>query len=212
MKPLPGSLREAWAGHISAEDYERHMAAVGQAEANASLLEELFRDHAPPAGGRILFAGAGAGQCFDYFAPAVIAGYRATFTDINPAYLDRLAERLSGCDISIAVDDIEDSRLEGPFDLAIAILVLEHVDWRRAVASLARRAGRVFAVIQRNPAVLPPRPLPGTLGVLHEVRMALLDPAELTAAFAREGFRLTRTGGRDVLDGKTMLALDFSRG
>ncbi len=212
MKPAPGTLREAWLGHISIEDYERHMSAIGQAQANASLVEELFRRHAPASGARVLFAGAGTGQCFDYLAPDALGGCYVTFADLNPVFLERLAARLGGREIATAVDDIEDSRLPGTFDLAIAILVLEHVDWRRAVASLARRCARVFAVIQRNPPGLAPRPLPGTLGVLHEVRMVLLDPAELTAALAREGFRLERSTSREVLDGKRMVALDFVRG
>ena len=58
--------RDLWAGHITADDYERQMAATGQPQANGDLLAELFRDVPPAPGSRILFAGAGTGQYFDY--------------------------------------------------------------------------------------------------------------------------------------------------
>lgn len=187
------------------------MAAVGQAQANASLLEELFLGYAPRLGARILFAGAGTGQCFDYLPANLLGRYRVTFADINAGYLARLAERLAGSDIATVVDDIEATRLAGPFELAIAVLVLEHVDWRRAVDSLASQAGRVFVVIQQNPAEPSPNRLDGTMAILHEASPALVDPLALTAAFEAHGFGPTRTSVRAVPDGKRMLGFDFCR-
>jgi SAM-dependent methyltransferase len=205
----PASLREVWRSHITIEDYERHMAAVGQAQANASLLEEVFRDFAPRVGARILFAGAGTGQCFDYLPSNLLSRYRATFADINRQYLARLAERLRSSDISTVVDDIEDSRLAGPFDLAVAILVLEHVDWRRAVKALARQSARLFLVIQQNPAGATPVRLEGSMVALSELHPQLVDRDRLVEAVTSAGFQLQRTSERQVLDGKRMLALDF---
>jgi hypothetical protein len=211
VKERPGSLRAVWRDHIRTEDYERHMAANGQAQANASLLQDLFLNYAPPLGARVLFAGAGAGQCFDYLPTNLLGRYRTTFADISPVYLDRLSQRVTGVDYSTVVDDIEDSRLAGPFDLAIVILVLEHVDWRRAVDCLTRQAARVFTVIQQNPAELPASRLEGTLAVLEEVPPTLVDPAALIGAFDARAFRCYRTDRRAVAGGKTMLALDFLR-
>lgn len=209
MTGPPRSLREIWREHIDAGDYERHMAAIGQAQANAELLADLFRDHAPPAGARLLFAGAGAGQCFDYFSAPALARYRLTFTDINPIYLQRLAVRLGDLEFRTVVDDIEATTLEGGFDLAIVILVLEHVDWRKAVEGLARQAARVFTVIQRNPAEPPPSRLEGSLAVFRESPPRLVDRGELIAEFEGRGFRLWRTAERAVADAKTMVGLDF---
>ncbi len=62
-------LREAWTTIIQAEDYDAHMCAVGQAQANAGLVLELFRERPPHRGAKILFAGAGTGQMFDFVAP-----------------------------------------------------------------------------------------------------------------------------------------------
>ena len=211
MKDRPVSLREAWRDRIRIEDYERHMAANGQAQANASLLEDLFLNYAPPLGAQILFAGAGAGQYFDYFPGKLLGRYRPTFADINPLYLRRLSGRIAGVDYASIVDDIADSRLPGPFDLAIVILVLEHTDWRQAVDCLTRQAARVFTVIQQNPAARVHQRLEGTLALLEEAPPVLVDPAALTAAFEDRGFRCYRTASRGVAGGKTMLALDFVR-
>jgi len=194
-----------WRNHITADDYERHMASTGQPQANADLLAELFRDHTPTPGAAVLFAGAGTGQIFDHFAPAVLADYRVTCTDINPAYLLRLTARY---ECATATDDIESPVLRGPFDLAIVTLVLEHVDWRRAVAGLCGMAARVFIVIQEDPPGSIARPLEGTLAGL---RSHLLDRGELIAQFREGAFDLLRTSVREVRDGKTMVGLDFTR-
>lgn len=211
MRDRPASLREVWRDHINIDDYERHMAANGQAQANASLLEDLFVNHAPPLGARVLFAGAGAGQCFDYLSSSLLGRYRTTFADINPAYLERLSRRITGVDYSTVVDDIEQSRLTGPFDLAIAVLVLEHADWRKAVECLTRQSSRVFTVIQQNPSEPLPLSLEGTLSVLEELPPVLIDPVALTAAFENRGFGCHRRDSRPVAGGKSMLALDFVR-
>jgi hypothetical protein len=213
---MPRTLRDLWAGHITADDYERHMASTGQPQANADLLAELFRDASPAPGARILFAGAGTGQYFDYFPPAALGSYRPIFTDLNPLFLDRLAARCIAMrtPCQTLVDDIEaphGTAIFGPFDLAIVILVLEHVEWRAAVAELCGMAGRVFAIVQENPAGLSEGPLPGTLAALHEQPTQLLDRGELIAEFGGRGFELTRTSVRAVRGGKKMVGLDFRR-
>src|SRR5438874_6565380 len=105
------SLREAWTG-VSAADYDAHMAVVGQAEANAHLVRRLLTDHPPP-GPRLVFAGAGTGQMFDYVSPDFLRPFEVTFTDISAALLARLADRLRAIapDWSAhreTVDDVED--------------------------------------------------------------------------------------------------------
>jgi hypothetical protein len=204
---MPRTLRDLWAEHITPEDYERHMAGTGQPQANAGLLAELFRDRPPAPGARVLFAGAGTGQYFDYWPPVALAPYACVFTDVNPIFLDRLGARFA-CETRI--DDIEAPHVAGPFDLAIVMLVLEHVDWRRAVDALCGIAGRVFTVTQENPAGLTARPLPGTLAGLQEHPQRLVERAALIAHFERLGFTLTRTAIREVADGKTMVGLDFA--
>jgi SAM-dependent methyltransferase len=201
------TLREAWTRFVNAEDYERHMAAVGQAQANASLVAELVAAAAPPAGSRVLIAGAGTGQIFEYCPPALFGRFRLTCSDLNPAFLGKLRSR---CPCTTAVDDIEDSRLDPGFSLIVVVLVLEHVDWRKALISLARlRPEQVAVVIQRNPeGPLPHREHIGTMRLFGtEVEPKLIDAQELIAELARLGFGLRSESERPVLDGKTMVGL-----
>lgn len=194
---------------IRADDYETHMAAAGQAPANAELVSECLRN--APAGA-VLVAGAGTGQMFDYLDPATFDRFQTTFTDINPAYLDVLASRLpANTQAETVVDDIEDSRVAGPFALAMAVLVLEHVAWRRAVRTLCRLAPRVFVVIQQNPpGAAMVQPPVGTVAVLLEVPPHAVPREELEAQFARHGFALARESGRTAAGGKRMVGLEFA--
>jgi hypothetical protein len=201
-------LRQAWTELIEAEDYERHMAAVGQAQANAKLLAELFRDHSPAPGASVHFAGAGTGQLFEYFPRETLSAYRVLCTDINPRFLERLKSRTL---VETAVDDIEAPKPPGSYDLTIAVLVLEHVDWRRAVAGMCARSGRVFVVIQENPPAPAVRELPGTMAILRDASPHLIPRDELIETFRENGFELTRASSRDVADSKRMVGLDFTR-
>jgi hypothetical protein len=74
-------IREAWLNGISPDDYDTHMAAVGQAQANAGLVAELLEAHPPTAGASILFVGAGTGQLFDYASPEMLKPLQSTFSD-----------------------------------------------------------------------------------------------------------------------------------
>ena len=217
---MASKLREAWTKVVRAEDYDAHMAAIGQAEANAGLVSELFESDPPRPGSAVLFAGAGTGQLFDYVSPEMLKPYRTTFTDINAEYLTRLATRVSvapGIEFETRVDDIEASRLSGAFEVVLAILVLEHVDWRKAVCEICRLCcARAFVVLQENPAhiaaaVTQGRPLPGSMALLKDVHPHLIPQSEVVAEFARHGFDLRRSSAREVLDSKRMLALEFKK-
>jgi hypothetical protein len=213
-------LRDAWTSAIRAEDYEAHMAAIGQAQANAALVADYFRAHPPPADAAVLFAGAGAGQMFDFVPPSFLLPYRVTFADINPSYLERLAARLAAVEslrFTTVVDDVEQSKLSPGFELILAVLVLEHVDWRKAVATFcALAAGRVFIVIQENPPAAPApmsdtRAIPGSMNIFKQIHSQLLSPDEITVEFATHGFELEYSATRTVADEKKMAALGFQR-
>ena len=206
-------LREAWLA-IEAADYERHMAGIGQAEANAGLMA-AWLDAIGPAE-TVLVAGAGTGQMFDYL-PADDAGAgRMVFTDFNPAFLARLRERLG--EAETFVDDIEATQLTGPYPHAAVTLVLEHVDWRRALGSFRQwQSRRVLTVIQENPAdvasaVTPGRIVPGTMNVFRDrARPTLVPLAALTDAMAELGYQLEQVQPAPVSDGKRMLGCWFVR-
>jgi len=206
------TLREAWTEFIVADDYEQHMAAIGQAQANALLVAELVAAAQPQTGSRVLIAGAGTGQMFEYCPAGLWDAFDLTCSDLNPTFLRKLRSR-HAC--TTALDDIEDSRLDPGFSLIVVVLVLEHVDWRKALASLARlRPERVAIVIQGNPeGRLPQRERPGTMRLFGtELNPKFLDAGEIVAEFARRGFALRSQAERPVPDGKTMAGLLFARG
>jgi len=119
---MPFTLRDAWTTLVSAEDYEAHMAAIGQAQANAAQLSDFLMLVHPQPGARLLIAGAGPGQMFDHMDASVFHPYRTTFSDINPRFLARLRERYPQA--HCVVDDIERSSLAGPFHAVMETLVL----------------------------------------------------------------------------------------
>jgi ubiquinone/menaquinone biosynthesis C-methylase UbiE len=216
---MPDSrLRDAWTTLIKAEDYDAHMAAIGQAQANAELLADLFARRAPAPGAAVLIVGAGTGQIFDYAPAAMLAPYRTTFSDISPHLLEKLKTRVGAAPelkFETIVDDIENSRLLPGFELVIAILVLEHVDWQKAVATMCRLStARVFVVFQENPpdvasAMTKSRPAIGSMQIFRELNPHLVPKSEVEGEFKKCGFDLRDSSFREVLDGKRMIALEF---
>lgn len=207
------TLREAWTGAVSAEDYEAHMSRIGQAVANAGLLRDLLEGAELAAGSRVLIAGAGTGQMFDFLPEGFLAGGDVTCSDINPVFLEKLRSRF-GC--ATVVDDIENSALEPGWAAVAVVLVLEHVDWRRAIRSLAGlRPENLVLIIQKNPAnvaaaVTPGRLPPGTMRVFAEQAPPHLIPEdELIKELTAHRFRLTRREVREVQDGKSMIGLQL---
>jgi SAM-dependent methyltransferase len=205
------TLREAWTTRVTVDDYESHMARIGQAEANAYLLRDLFASASLQPGSRVLIAGAGTGQMFDYLPPDFLSAFQVTCSDVNPLFLETLRGRYR-CETIL--DDLENSRLEPGWAAIAVVLVLEHIDWRRAVLSLARlQPERILLIIQRNPpdisaAVTPGRMPPGTMRIFAVDAPPQLVPVdELLVELASRGFVLEREESRPVQDGKTMVGL-----
>lgn len=205
---------------VQAKDYEAHMAAVGQAQANAQLVAEYLVAEPPAAGASLLFLGAGTGQMFDFVSPTVFLPYQMTFADINGAYLQCLVERLrrvEGLRYTTVVDDVEKTSLISGFHTVLAVLLLEHVDWRQGVSTTAGLANeRAFVVIQENPATLttaitPRSEIPGTMKIFTEVHPALIPRGELVGEFASHGFAVTYSAEKTVANDKKMLSLGFAR-
>src|SRR5438045_2988373 len=139
-------LRRAWTEIITAEDYEEHMASIGQAQAAAELTHRLIQSASLRPGSRITIAGAGTGQMFDFLALGVFGPHRLTCADLNPVFLARLRERLErhGLEAEILEDDIERTALTPRPDLLLATLLLEHIAWPRGVEAFARLGPRSF--------------------------------------------------------------------
>jgi len=217
---MSSKLREAWTTIIQAKDYETHMAAVGQAQANAELVAEYLASQPPGKGASLLFLGAGTGQMFDFISSKIFLPYQTTFADINAGYLEHLAERLrrvEGLRYTTVVDDVEKTRLTPGFHTVLAVLLLEHVDWRKAVSTIAGLAAeRALVVIQENPgtlatAITPTHEITGTMKIFVEVHPGLIPRDELAAEFARHSFKPSYSAEKIVADNKKMLAFGFAR-
>jgi hypothetical protein len=211
-------LREAWTTIVRPDDYETHMAAIGQAQANAKLVEEYFAKAPLSVDDSILFMGAGTGQMFNFVSHEFLLPYQTTFSDINGAYLKWLSERLKNAEnlrYEMVVDDVEQSRLTKTFSLVLAVLLLEHVDWRKGIATLCKLASNaIFVVIQENPPNLPVAYAVnrlGTMKIFAELHPTLIPSAQLEAEFNLHAFRKNYAAERTVADGKKMIALGFER-
>jgi hypothetical protein len=211
-------LRRAWTEIVTADDYEEHMAAIGQAQAAAELTAWEVRSAGLEAGAAVTVAGAGTGQMLDFLEPDDLRPYRLTFADLNPAYLGRLRERLArrGLGAAVVEDDFERTSLESGPDLLLATLLLEHIDWRRGVESIAGLRPRWCAIVlQENPpgmstAVTPGRRVPPSIAVAIETAHAtLVGREELAGAMAKGGYRRRAEEAREVADGKRLVGVLF---
>ncbi len=214
------ALRHAWTEVISADDYETHMAAIGQAQAAARLTEWFMAEAGLAADSRITIAGAGTGQMFGFLDTALFLPHQLMCADLNPAFLARLEMRLRkhGLNTEIAQDDLENTHLAPGADLLLATLLLEHIDWRAGVRSICQLRPRMCGVImQVNPpdmrsAVTPGRALPPSMQAAMETCHPVLVPAsELVSLFEMYGFGCRGRNSRDVADGKKLEALLFIR-
>ena len=212
-------LRRAWTEIVTAEDYDEHMRAIGQAQAAAELTQWLLGSAELSEGARVTVAGAGTGQMLDFLSADALRPHRLTFADLNPGYLAQLRERLmrNGLDGIVVMDDFEETRLAAGMDLLLATLLLEHIEWRRGVESIARLRPRVCGIVmQENPpgmttSVTPGRRVPPSLAKAMETAHAtLLVQEELVAAMAERGFALKGSAAREVADGKRLVALLFA--
>jgi SAM-dependent methyltransferase len=214
------ALRHAWTQLVTAADLDNHMHEVGQAEANAWLLHRMLTQHVP-LGSRVLIAGAGTVQFLDYISGAGLAGYDLTLSDINPNFLEIARQRCHRAGLSrtqFIVDDLEASKLIGPFDAAIVVLVLEHIDWQLGLRNIdGLKIKQLQIVIQRNPArltqaIAPQRKLNASLQAFAKTAQPVLLVAEdLIDYLAQLGYECTERRERDVPDNKTMLGMVFSK-
>ena len=213
-------LRRAWTYIVTAEDYEEHMASIGQAQAAAELTEHLVQSASLRPGSRITIAGAGTGQMFDFLDPAVLRPHRLTCADLNPVFLERLRDRLERHDLEAEIleDDIERTALAAGPDLLLSTLLLEHIAWVRGVEAFARLQPRTCGIVlQENPpnlssAVTPGRHLPPSLAKAVETAHPTLVPRDdLIAAMTASGYRCVASAVREVADGKRLVGLLFEK-
>ena len=127
------------------------------------------------------------------------------------------AEDQPGLRFQTVVDDVEQTQLSQGYSVVLAVLLLEHVNWRRAVVTMCALAEQAaFVVIQENPpglatALSPNRTIAGTMKVFLEVHPQLVSRESLEAEFSSNGFLKNYEAEKNVSDGKKMVALGFQK-
>lgn len=210
-------LREGWTEVVQAEDLDGHMMEIGQAEANANLVQEMLQFFKLTS---LWVAGCGTGQIFELLDPKSLENVAVTLTDINPSFLEIAKKRaleIIKPDFKAFVDDLENPETKGSYDAALVVLVLEHVDWKKAVAALCEQVNQTVCVIiqeqdQNASMVAKDRVLkPSIQKFIETSKPHLVDQSELTDEMSSHGFSLNHKLEKPVPDGKKMVGMVFSR-
>jgi 2-polyprenyl-3-methyl-5-hydroxy-6-metoxy-1,4-benzoquinol methylase len=166
-------------------------------------IETLLRSVARPGVERALEIGPGSGL---YLPVLAELAQQVVVTDIEPSYLDRAHQCLSGhANAQFVVDDITRTQLEpASFDLILCTEVLEHIgDWRAALASMARLLRPGGALVLSTPQPRSPLELmgkvafrPGIIQVVRAIyREPILDTGHISLVSARRLDRELATNG-----------------
>ncbi|HZS54147.1 MAG TPA: class I SAM-dependent methyltransferase [Bryobacteraceae bacterium] len=212
---MDSNLRLAWTQIVTADDYDEHMAAVGQAQAAAALTAELIQKAALHEGSRLVIVGAGTGHMFDFLNIDLFRPFHLICTDLNPTFLARLRARLlsRGFGAQIAADDLEHTSLLPHPDFLLATLLLEHIDWRKGIEAItALRPAACGIIIQENPpgmttAITPGRRIPPSMAAAAKIAQPKLVPQdEMLRALETRGYHRVFSNYEEVADAKQLVS------
>lgn len=216
----PKGEKEAWLHVVEPRDLDLHMAGIGQAEANASLVMEFFDKYPLQEGARLLIHGCGTCQLFDYLNPSEMGKVKITFADISQKMLDSAKlrlEKFEGLDYDLLVDDIEATKITGNYDAVLLILLLLHVDWKKSLDNAIKFGpSRIYIIEQeqdpQKPSVTKERKLPPSIrryAETAEAQLVLRD--DLTEYLKEKGYALVYTKKVQVPDNKKMAGLVYAK-
>ena len=211
--------RKGWLEIITINELDSHMAAIGQAEANADIVKQMFAEYPLQPNSRLLIPGCGTAQLFDYIQPSDLgSNIELVLTDIKPSFLAKARERLqrfSGINYTTQEDDIEDTKLKGTYGSALVVLVLQHVEWQKALDSLVSLNPSKFYIIEQEQdpsqhAVTKSRQLSEVWRRYAEVaNPQLILRKELTDYLVKKGYEVIGSYERAVQNNKTMYCFVF---
>ena len=212
------SERDAWLNVVIPAELDAHMAAVGQARTNADIVRRMFRLFPLGSGAKLLVHGCGSCQMFDFIGLPELGPVEIVFADLSPAMLGEARKRLEragGEACNLVLDDIEHTGLAGPFDAALLVLVLLHVDWKCALENIARLQARRLYVIEQeqapgvSPVTMKERLLPSMEKYNAVSAMNLVPHRDLEGFLGARGFDLHWAGMFPVPGDKAMMGSVF---
>lgn len=215
----PGE-RKGWMEIISVEDLDTHMANIGQVQANAQIVKEMFNDYPLEKGSKLIIPGCGTGQIFDYMTPSNLGDIEMILTDINPSYLSKTQERLNkfpGTKYQTQVDDIERTQMKSGYNAALIVLVLQHVEWEKALDSMLDLSIPRFYIIEQEQdlsqhAITKRKDLPRAWKKYAEIANPQLVPRKDLIDYMKDkGYDMTKIYEKGVPDNKTMAGFVFER-
>lgn len=213
--------RDAWLRIVKPNELDSHMASIGQAEANASIVREMLHRFRLADDSKLLVHGCGSCQVFDYIPLSDFGKIRITFADLSSAMFEEARKRLEGvsdASYEFVIDDMEDSCLTGSYDAIMLVLVLLHVDWQLSLKNMLRHSPSLFFIIEQEqlpgvPSVTSTDGLPPSIRRYSEVaEMELVPRNELVSFMGSRGYSVRWTTTRPVPGEKSMMGFVFGRG
>ncbi len=212
--------RRAWLEILKPEELDLHMASIGQAEANADIVRQMFAAFPLPAGSKLLIHGCGSCQMLDFLSLADLGDVVFTCADLSPAMLEvgkQRLEKVHHVKYSVVVDDIENSALRGRYEAVLLVLVLLHVDWRKSLENMIRLQPRRFYIIEQeqasgvSPVTVKEKLLPSLENYRAITEMTLVPRPDLTDFMKARGFAMSWRVTQPVPGDKAMAGYVFGR-
>jgi hypothetical protein len=218
---MDSNERKGWTEIVVPEDYDSHMSEIGQAEANALLVADMFKYFPLKESASLLVPGAGTGQMFEYITPFQIGLYKFTFSDISSRLLEKLNQRLLKMyprfRHKAVLDDIEETRLKGSYDGILTVLLLQHIEWKKGIESMVEfEPEKMYFIIQQQDnkchAINIQRKLRPSIAEFAKIANPhLVLRQELVDYLEDKNYGLLDSYEKQVLDNKTMVGLVFEK-
>lgn len=215
----PGE-RKGWTEVITAEDFDYHMATIGQAETNSKIIREMFSEFPLPNNSKLLVAGCGTCQMFDYLEPKKIGTYQFIFSDINQSFFEVAKKRMKNfpeAEYKFVIDDIESTKINEKIDGVIAVLLLEHIDWKKGIDSFVKlKPNRIYLIIQvqddKKSFVTKGMKLRPSIEEFSKIANPQpVKEQELSNYLKNKSYKLIKKIKRPVQDDKAMVGLVFEQ-
>jgi len=133
--------KKGWSEIIIPKDLDIHLLNIGQAKINSEIILQLFSKYPLNNKSKLLVPGCGTCQMFDFFEPKDIGIFNYIFTDINSSFFKLIKKRMSkfsNIKYEFIIDNIESTKLKEKINGILAVLLLEHIEWKKGINSFIK--------------------------------------------------------------------------